>query len=321
MECFPFSNPGGKSVRCRAPQYLSAVLPVIPDLWKQSGPYPSGSAFFLFGTICIIIIVKSERKRRDQGGAGFQWTFRVKQTERMRIMKYALVTGCDHGVGLALAAQLAERGYTTAACRINPEERLIDALAEKHPDRILVCFLDISDNRSVKALAAGLPFPHLDLLINNAGILGRMEDGPEEDLDFDLMQKVINTNALGTLRVTAAMLSLLRKGQGKTVVNLSSEAGSIQDCERTGWFGYCMSKAANNMQGVLIHNTLRQEGGRVFQIHPGHVATYMRGHLDTTAKITPEISADGILKTVLDEPHEIGDRPLFLDYRGKELPW
>ena len=236
-------------------------------------------------------------------------------------MKYALVTGCDHGVGLALAAQLAERGYTVAACRINPEEHLIDALAEKHPDQILVFPLDISDDRSVKALASCIPFPHLDLLINNAGILGRMEDGPEEDLDFDLMQKVINTNALGALRVTTALLPLLRKGNEKTVVNLSSEAGSIQDCERTGWFGYCMSKSANNMQGALIHNTLRREGGRVFQIHPGHVATYMRGHLDTTAKITPDVSAAGILKTVLDEPHETGNRPLYLDFRGKELPW
>ena len=104
-------------------------------------------------------------------------------------MKYALVTGCDHGVGLELASQLTKREYTVAACRINPEERLIDALAENHPDRILVFPLDISDDRSVKALASGIPFPHLDLLINNAGILGRMEDGPDEDLDFDLMQK------------------------------------------------------------------------------------------------------------------------------------
>ena len=236
-------------------------------------------------------------------------------------MKYALVTGCDHGVGLALAAQLAERGYTVAACRLNPEEHLIDALAEKHPDQILVFPLDISDDRSVEALAVGLPFPHLDLLINNAGILGRMEDGPEDDLDFDLMQKVININALGALRVTVALLSLLRKGQEKTVVNLSSEAGSIQDCERTGWFGYCMSKSANNMQGALIHNTLRREGGRVFQMHPGHVATYMRGHLDTTARITADISAAGILKTVLDEHHEVRNRPLYLNYQGKELPW
>ena len=148
-----------------------------------------------------------------------------------------------------------------------------------------------------------------------------MDSGPDVPLDFSLMQKVMNVNAFGTLRVTTALLPMLRRGSDKTVVNISSEAGSIGDCERTGWFGYCMSKAANNMQGALIHNTLQREGGRVFQIHPGHVATYMRGHLDTTARITPDISARGILQIVLDEAHPVKDGPLYLDYQGKELPW
>ena len=236
-------------------------------------------------------------------------------------MKYALVTGCDHGVGLALAEQLVQRGYAVAACRIDENEKQIDALAMRFPGFVTVLPLDISSDDSVQRAVSAFPFPALDLLINNAGILGHMESGPEAELDFALMQRVLNVNAVGTLRVTTAFLPLLRKGTDKTVVNISSEAGSIRDCERTGWFGYCMSKAANNMQGALIHNTLRTEGGRVYQIHPGHVATYMRGHLDTTARTTPEASAAGILKTVLDEPHPLSERPLYLDYQGKELPW
>ncbi len=235
--------------------------------------------------------------------------------------RYAFVTGCDHGVGLALAEQLVHRGYTVAACRIDEQEKQIDALAERRPGQVIILPLDISSDGSVRKAAAELPFPWLDLLINNAGILGHMEDGPDDQLDFELMQKVINVNAVGTLRVTAALLPLLEKGNGKTVANISSEAGSSTDCERVGWFGYCMSKAANNMQGALIHNTLRKMGGRVFQIHPGHVATYMRGHLDTSARITPDIFAAGILKTVLDAAHETEERPLYLDYQGNRLPW
>ena len=236
-------------------------------------------------------------------------------------MKYALVTGCDHGVGLALAEQLIQRNYTVAACRINENESQLDSLAANHPGQMTILPLDISSDESVMRLASSFPFPALDLLINNAGILGTMDSGPDALLDFSLMQKVMNVNAFGTLRVTTALLPMLRRGTDKTVVNISSEAGSIADCKRTGWFGYCMSKAANNMQGALIHNTLRREGGRVFQIHPGHVATYMRGHLDTTARITPDISARGILQIVLDEAHPVKDRPLYLDYQGKELPW
>lgn len=238
-------------------------------------------------------------------------------------MKYALVTGCDHGIGLHLVRCLAERGYTVAACRHDENERNIDAFAEQYPEKIFIFPLDISSDQSVQAMrdAVEKTFPYLDLVINNAGILGDMEKGPDVQLNFDLMLQVINLNALGALRVSSSLLPLLRKGQDKTVINISSEAGSITDCERTGWFGYCMSKTANNMQGALLHNTLRREGGQVIQMHPGHVATYMRGHLDASAPLTPDISARGILATALDTPHPVGERPLFLDYQGKELPW
>ena len=235
-------------------------------------------------------------------------------------MKYAMITGCDHGLGLHLARESLKRGYDAIVCYLRdpPME-----LEEEHPGSVHPLRLDIGSDASVKRTrdsAAGI-VPKLDLLINNAGILGQMESGPDDPLDFEMMQRVINVNALGTLRVTAAMLPLLRLGEEKTIVNISSEAGSIQDCERTGWFGYCMSKAANNMQGALIHNSFRLEGGRVYQIHPGHVATYMRGHLDTTAPITPAESAVSILKTVLDKRYPVSKRPMYLDYAGKELRW
>ncbi len=235
-------------------------------------------------------------------------------------MKYALVTGCDHGVGLELARALASRGYTVVACRLNPEEKELDALAEACGASMLIRTLDISSDESVRNLLP-LPIPHLDLLINCAGILGDMENGPEDPLHFDRMLKVINVNALGTLRVTAALFPLIKAGADKTVLNISSEAGSIADCPRTGWYGYCMSKAANNMQGALIHNTLRSLGGKVIQMHPGHVATWMRGYQDTTARITARESAEGILHTVLDTCLPVRERPLYLDYTGAELPW
>ena len=238
-------------------------------------------------------------------------------------MKYALVTGCDHGLGLSLASQLLGRGYRVAACRLNREETQIDALAKEHPDQLSVFSVDIGRDGDVRALceAVGRTFPCLDLVINCAGILGVMDPGPDGELDYDLMLRVFNVNALGTLRVSTGLLPLLRRGRDKTVVNISSEAGSIADCWRTGWFGYCMSKAANNMQGALLHNTLRQEGGQVIQIHPGHVATYMRGHLDETAALTPEASARNVLSAVLDTPRPVRERPWFLDHLGREMPW
>ena len=67
-------------------------------------------------------------------------------------MRYALVTGCDHGVGLSLACCLAERNYTVAACRLNEEERQIDKLAEEYPDRVRVFTLNIADDASVREM-------------------------------------------------------------------------------------------------------------------------------------------------------------------------
>lgn len=238
-------------------------------------------------------------------------------------MKYALVTGTDHGVGLALVRELLHRDFFVVACRMNPDEKQVDQLMDSHPDSMAVVQLDIGDDQSVAAMkeqVAALA-PQLDLLINNAGILGDIQQTLGDDLDYDEMLRVLNVNAVGTLRVTNALAGLVMKSELKTIVNISSEAGSIQNCFRQGWFGYGMSKAANNMQSALVHNNIREQGGRVIVMHPGHVATFMRGHLDTTASITAADSAKGMLQVALDAALPVEDRPLYLDYQGNRLPW
>lgn len=236
-------------------------------------------------------------------------------------MKYALVTGTSHGIGLELTRKLFDRGYYVIACRKDDTEHLIDDVASNYPGQITILPLDIGDDASVAGMKDAVlnTVPCLDLLINNAGILGDMSRTVGDKLDFDEMLHVFNINALGALRVTNALAGLVTKSQQRLIINISSEAGSIQDCWREGWFGYCMSKAANNMQGTIVQNALKDKGVRVLQIHPGHVATYMRGHLDTTAKLTPDESAEAILKVVLDTEHPVTDHPPFIDYRGMSL--
>ena len=237
--------------------------------------------------------------------------------------KTALVTGTDHGVGFSLAKKLLSRGYFVIAVRVDETEKQIDALQSLYPNQMATVCADIGSDESVFKASNDIKnlTDHIDLLINCAGILGDMSKNLGDDLDFDEIMRVINVNAIGALRIINALSLLVLNSTEKTIVNISSEAGSIADCWRTGWFGYCMSKAANNMQSALVHNNIRELGGKVFAIHPGHVATYMRGHLDTTAKITPDVSAEGILHVVLDMPHPINSHPLYLDYTGKELPW
>ncbi|MBE5947504.1 MAG: SDR family NAD(P)-dependent oxidoreductase [Lachnospiraceae bacterium] len=237
--------------------------------------------------------------------------------------KYALVTGTDHGVGLALAEELLARGYFVVAARLNPAETQIDELMEKNKDKMAIVQVDIGSDESVAAMKEEVIklVPQIDLLINDAGILGDMQKVLGDELDFDEMLRVINVNALGALRVTNALVELVLASEDKTVLNISSEAGSIADCWREGWFGYCISKAATNMQSTIVHNNLYKQGGRVIVMHPGHVATYMRGHLDTTAKLTPKESATGILKVALDSGLETAEHPVYVDYKGDTLRW
>lgn len=238
-------------------------------------------------------------------------------------MKYALVTGADHGVGLALVSNLLKRGYQVIACRINEAEQQLDGLQEEYSSQLTILKTDISQDADIAQMKMYVEqnTPYLDLVINNAGILGDIERIVGDELDFDEMQRVINVNTLGTLRVSNALVGHVLKSPFKTIVNISSEAGSIQDCWREGWFGYCISKAGNNMQSALVHNYMKKQGGRVLMLHPGHVATYMRGHLDTTAQITPEISAEGILRQVLETTIPETDRPVYMDYQGNPLPY
>ncbi len=233
--------------------------------------------------------------------------------------KYALVTGCDHGLGPALAMGLDALGWHTVRCVLAGGEDPGDTGG--HFPKVK---MDISSDDSVRAAAAQISalLPRLDLLVNNAGILGDMEKTLGEEIDTGEILRVFNVNALGTFRVTNAMTPLLMRSPAPTVLNISSEAGSIGTCWRQGWWGYCMSKAANNMQGAIVHNVLRAHGGRVIQMHPGHMATFMRGHLDETARFTPEEAAERILRTLFSPGLKAADEhPLFIDPDGKEMEW
>ena len=233
--------------------------------------------------------------------------------------KYALVTGCDHGLGPALADGLEVLGWSVVRCVLDGQEK-----AAERDGGLPALRMDISRDDSVRSAAAQASalLPRLDLLVNNAGILGDMEKTLGEDIDTQEILRVFNVNALGTLRVTNALTPLLKKSQAPVVLNISSEAGSIGTCWRRGWWGYCMSKAANNMQGAIAHNAIRPFGGRVIQMHPGHVATYMRGHLDETARFTPVEAAGRILRTLFSPGLKAADdHPLFIDLDGKEMSW
>lgn len=241
----------------------------------------------------------------------------------MTLQRYACVTGTDRGVGLALVKELLQAGYAVFAGGIARENAELEQLSKHYPNQVFAFHLDVGSDTSVKEAAAFITSKtdKLDLIINNAAVLGDTSRTIYDELDFDDMLRTVNINALGALRVSNALIKLVMAG-GKLIVNISSEAGSIGQCYREGWFGYAMGKTALNMGSVTVHNRIRKEGGRVLVLHPGWVKTALSGTWNDEGTYTPEQSAAMIWKTIQTRGEALHEKPLYLEVdTGKLLPW
>ena len=147
--------------------------------------------------------------------------------------KIALVTGANKGIGYEIAAGLGALGYRVGV-GARDEGRLATAV-EKLRAAGVDAFgvpLDVTSDRSVTAAAELIDRREgrLDALVNNAGISGDTGPGWVQDpttLDLDLVRAVVETNVIGVIRVTNAMLPLLRRSPSPRIVNTSSSVGSV----------------------------------------------------------------------------------------------
>lgn len=223
------------------------------------------------------------------------------------------VTGADRGLGRAFVERFEREGWRVYAGCLELQR---SGGAACPSGAVLELPLDVADIESVRRARAIVESQtdRLDMLVNNAGI-NPDKDIPLEDLDFELVRAVIDVNALGPLRVSQQLLPLLRNGSRKVIVNISSEAGSLERCERTSWFGYCMSKASLNMQTRILGNYLRAEGFRVVTVHPGWMRTAMTS---PGAPILPEESAARIIALTSDPAPSL---PQYVQWDGSAYPW
>lgn len=147
--------------------------------------------------------------------------------------KTALVTGANKGIGYEIAAGLGALGHRVGVGARDDVRR--EAAVEKLRAAGVDAFgvpLDVTDDRSVTEAAALVErlAGRLDVLVNNAGISGPSGPGWDQDpttLDLDVVRSVVDTNVLGVIRVTNALLPLLRRSPSPRVVNVSSSVGSL----------------------------------------------------------------------------------------------
>ncbi len=230
-----------------------------------------------------------------------------------------LITGADKGLGFSLAKRFLQGGYGVFA-GIHVSDRNLKPLAENYPGLLTTVPLDVAEIESVRAAARQVAAlaPALDIVINNAAIYPAESPQPLEQLDFDAptFQRTMEINAFGPLRVVQQFCPLLEKGRRKLIVNISSEAGSLTDCQRQAVFAYCMSKAALNMQSKILQNYLGARGFKVLAVHPGWLKTDMGG---PDATLPPDDSAEGIYQ--LTQRQRGLEEAIYMDHLGNELPW
>jgi len=219
-------------------------------------------------------------------------------------MANIVITGANRGIGLELARQRSERDTVIAVCR-EPSDALRSLGVRIEPG------VDVTDDAAVADLAERLEGTRIDVLINNAGILRRET---LERLDFDSIRRQLEVNALGPLRVSAALSPLM--GEGSKIAIVTSRMGSIGDNTSGGRYGYRMSKAAVNMAGVSLAHDLRDRGVAVAILHPGFVRTDMTGH---TGNVEPGEAARQLWERI--DALTLETSGGFWHASGERLPW
>ncbi|HRU29713.1 MAG TPA: SDR family NAD(P)-dependent oxidoreductase [Treponema sp.] len=236
------------------------------------------------------------------------------------------ISGANRGLGLALTSVFLEQGHQVFALYRHKGKEFIE-LEQKwaSPDsasQLIPLACDVADEIQIRQLKQEIESKTkgLDMLINNAAVHLEQQRPDLRALDFSIYGPTLTINAVAPLMLVQHLISLLRKGAGKTIIAISSEAGSIGSCWRDREYSYRMSKAALNMGFRILHNRLAPEGFKLRLIHPGWVQTDMGG---TNAHLTPRASAEAVYKRSMEtyQASSISPEQLYIDWEGQTLLW
>lgn len=223
-------------------------------------------------------------------------------------MSVAIVTGASRGLGRALARALAERGWNLVIDARGVEALNLVAGELSDVTKVVAIPGDIADeSHRVELVEAARRLGGIDLLVNNASLLGPSPQPRLADYPLDVLEAVYRANVFAPLRLVQLALPVLHG----PVVNVTSDAG-VEAYE--GWGGYGSSKAALEQ----VSNVLAAEhpGLRVYWVDPGDMNTAMHQEAypgeDISDRPPPEESVPGLLALIEGE-HPSGR------YRAKEL--
>ncbi|HEY9773076.1 MAG TPA: SDR family oxidoreductase [Planktothrix sp.] len=195
--------------------------------------------------------------------------------------KVALVSGANKGIGKEVARQLGKKGFKVliGSRDTSRGEAAADELRKDGIDAKAVQ-LDVTSQASIDKAIDFIEknHGHLDVLVNNAGILSDTAAGI--DTSVDSVETTLQTNFVGPLRLLQKSVPLLEKSGAGRVVNVSSSLGSHSKMADPSsgfsgfqYVGYSTSKSALNMLTIIAAENLASKNIKVNAICPGYVAT------------------------------------------------
>lgn len=198
-------------------------------------------------------------------------------------MDTVLITGANRGLGLELAKQYAGEGWRVIACSRRSSPGLAGLAGIR--DNVQVCTLDVTAHGQVERLARELGDETIDVLLNNAGIIGKAASFDAEAMraqsfgqtDYDDWEQIFRTNVMGPMKMAEAFVEHVARSRQKKVVTLTSMVGSMALNTRGGLYGYRASKAAVNAIMKSMAIDLAPRGIVAVALHPGWVRTEMGG--------------------------------------------
>lgn len=206
-------------------------------------------------------------------------------------MKKALITGANKSIGFETARQLLQKGYHVylGSRDIKNGREAVEKLKKEGLNEVEAIQIDVSNLESVEAacIEIGKKTETLDVLINNAGIMGGMQQ-TATGTDIEVYKQVFETNLFGVVMVTQAFMDLLKKATEPRIVNVTSGLASLTLHNDPTWKYYPVkatiynaSKAALNMYTIALAYELRDTPFKVNAVDPGFTATDFNNHHGT----------------------------------------
>lgn len=236
-----------------------------------------------------------------------------------------LITGSNRGIGLEFTKQYAEKGWTVIATTRTPADATeLQDLAKAHKN-IRIEALDVSDFAAIDALAAKLKGTPIDVLLNNAGILGGAPDTQKlGGVDYAAMEQVYKTNAIAPVKMSEAFLEHVATSDQKKIVVITSGTASLTNVKPGPFFAslyaYRMSKTAVNMAMRVMAAELAPRGIFVGILAPGMVETRLLQQAGSGGRgITADKSVTGVIRNI--ENLNATTSGQYIIYTGDTVPW